>query len=174
MPKYPKTLPSTDTASKAAENETRPYEETELLRKIGPLLEEGKADKALELISRAKLRSPWVINANGVCLLRLGRAKDAVDLFRGLALSSGLILRSDAPMAFKTNLAVALAAANSIGGCESILAELRKSEDPVVEQLKAALREWRKGLSLWQKLRWFFGEEPTEGPVLNFPLGRLE
>src|SRR5262249_54641674 len=85
----------------------KPPEIADLLVKAEQLLQAGKPKKALDLIARAKLNSPWATNALGVCHLRLGNAKVAVDLFRGLVLAGGILLRADVPVVFKTNYAAA-------------------------------------------------------------------
>jgi hypothetical protein len=147
----------------------------DLLGKVDKLLREGQPERALEIISRAKINSPWVTNAAAVCQLRLGNAKVAVDVFRGLVLASGgLILRQDIPAAFKTNYATALLAMNNLGGCLSVLAELRDEEHPGALRLRAAVQRWKQGLSLWQKIQWYTGGEPACLVTLDFPPGDLE
>jgi hypothetical protein len=155
--------------------DTRAPEIVELLGKVERLLEEGQPEKALDAISRAKLKSPWVTNATAVCVLRLGEVKRAADLFRGLTAGpGGVTLRHDAPAVFKTNFATALLAANEVSGCLGVLYEIGDEENPAVEQLRGAIARWKKSLSLWQKLRWYTGDHPDHPVAFDFPLGRIE
>src|SRR5262245_17279594 len=103
---------------RANEVAPKPPEIADLLGKVGQLLGEGQPGKALDLIARAKVNSPWATNALGVCQLRLGNVRLAVDVFRGLVLAAGgILLRNNVPAAFKTNYATALLLADNLGGC---------------------------------------------------------
>jgi hypothetical protein len=153
----------------------KPPEIVDLLGKVDRLLQEGQPEKALELIVRAKVNSPWATNAQGVCQLRLGNARVAVDVFRGLVLAAGgVLLRTDVPAVFKTNYATALLAADNMAGYLSVLAELREEEHPAIEKLRAAIRRWKESLTLWQRITWYMGGQPNRPLVLDFPLGDLE
>lgn len=157
------------------ENETQPPEIVNFLSKVENFLQEGRPEEALELFSRNKLKSSWVTNANGVCLLRLDRAQQAVNLFRGLALSPGVVtLRTDAPNVFKTNFAAALLASNNVGGCLSVLHEINDEQNPVVQRLRAAIQLYRKRLPFWKRVQWLMGMPPDGSVTLDFPLGGLE
>jgi hypothetical protein len=151
----------------------KPPEIADLLAKADQLLQAGEPKKALDLIARAKFNSPWTTNALGVCQLRLGNAKVAVDVFRGLVLAAGgILLRSDVPAVFKTNYATALLLAENMGGCLSVLAEVR-DEHPAVGKLKAAIQRWKEGMTLWQKINWYMGGQPDRPVALDFPPGDL-
>lgn len=158
-------------------NEVAPKspEIVDLLIKAEKLLKEDEPRKALDLIARAKINSPWVTNALGVCQLRLGNAKVAVDAFRGLVLGAGGIhLRSDVPAVFKTNFAVALLKADNMGGCLSALAEVREEEHPAVGRLQAAIERWKRSLTFWERINWYMGGQPDRPVVFDFPPGDLE
>jgi hypothetical protein len=173
--KPPQTNPSTGVQGQAKGAETRPPEVVDLLGKVDKLLREGQPKRALEIISRAKINSPWVTNAAGVCQLRLGNAKVAVDVFRGLVLASGgLILRQDIPAAFKTNYATALLAMDNLAGCLGVLAEVRDEDHPGAQRLRAAVQRWKQDLTLWQKIQWYTGGQPARPVTLDFPPGDLE
>ena len=156
-------------------SEAKSSQITELLRKIDSQLQEGQPKNALALISRGKVESPWVTNAAGVCLLRLGEAKQATQSFRSLVMSSGgWTIREDVPTVFKTNLATALLACNDIEGCRGVLSEVNDPQNPVVQQLLAAIQHWKKSLSLWEKVKWYTGDQPNRPVVLDFVLGDPE
>ncbi|HMP04316.1 MAG TPA: hypothetical protein PKD86_03705 [Gemmatales bacterium] len=152
----------------------RDSEVEELLRKAEVLLKENEPRKALDLISRSRIHSPWVTNALGVCQLRLGQAKIAVEAFRGLVLGAGGIqLRSDVPPVFKANFAVALLKADNMDGFLSTVAELSAEEHPAATRLKTAIEGWKKSLTMWQRLNWYLGGLPATPLTLDFPLGDL-
>jgi hypothetical protein len=154
---------------------SKPPEIADLLARADQLLQAGEPTKAIDLIARAKVNSSWRTNALGVCQLRLGKAKLAVEVFRGLVLKAGgILLRTDVPAVFKTKYAAALLAADNVGGCLSVLAEVREEEHPAIGKLKAAIRRWRGSLTLWQKLNWYLGGQPDLPVVLDFPPGDLE
>jgi hypothetical protein len=134
----------------------------------------GTLNRALDVINRSKLKSPWIVNATGVCLLRLGSAKQAAGMFQGLVATSGVMLKHDAPMAFKTNFATALLASDNLAGCLSVLHEIGEEENPTVRQIRVAIQQWRQSLPLWHRLQWYLGDYPQGQVPLAFPLGNLE
>ncbi len=155
--------------------DARPPEVSDLLHKVEQHLQDGQAAAALECIARAKVKSPWLTNAAGVCQLRLGNADVAVNVFRGLVLAAGgLVLRDDVPAVFKTNYATALLTAGHLSGCLHVLAEVRDKGGPAVQRLRAAIRHWWDGLTFWQKVNWFLGGQPDKPLALGFPPGDLE
>jgi hypothetical protein len=145
-----------------------------VLGKVKQLLDEQRSEKALEVITRSRLSSPWITNARGVCALRLGNAKQASGIFQGLVGHLGVMLKPDTPLVFKTNFATALLASNNTAGCLSVLHEIGKEQNPTVQRLRTAIREWKQGLSFWQKFKWYTGDYPEKPVVLSFPLGELE
>jgi hypothetical protein len=147
----------------------------ELLDKVERVLDEGQFEKALDLISRCRLKSPWVTNATAVCLLRMGERKRAADLFRGLTAGpGGVTLRADAPMVFKTNFAAALLAGNEVSGCLGVLSEIGDEANPAVREMRDAIARWRKSLPLWQKFKWYTGGHPDHPVPRDFSLGQLK
>jgi hypothetical protein len=161
----------------AAENgqASRLPREAELLGKVARLLQEGRAEKAVEAISHSKLLdSPWVKNALGVCLLRLGEAERAARVLRELVTAHGSItLRQDAPNVFKANFAAALLAGKNISGCLSVLSEVNDEANPTVQQIRDLVRRWQDSLSPWQRFQWRVGSMPASPLVVDVPLGSL-
>jgi len=149
-------------------------EEADLFGKVDTLLREGQADKALNVLARASVKSPWVTNALGVCQLRLGSVKVAVDLFRGLVLGAGLVLRKDVPAVFKTNYATALLLSGNVDGCLVALEAVGDEQSPAVQRLQEAVGRWQQRLTIWQKLNWWMGGQPDCPVTLDFPPGDLE
>jgi hypothetical protein len=170
----PELKPSSCATPPADGEETRPPEIVALLSKVANLLQEGRPERALDAISRAKINSPWARNALGVCQLRLANAGVAVEVFRGLVLAAGgLVLRDDVPLVFKTNYATALLAAGNVAGCLSVLTDVRDEGNPAVAKLRASIRRWRDGLTFWQRLNWWMGGQPERPVALDYPPGDL-
>lgn len=165
---------SVSTSQSGSQAASKPSEVAELLLKTEALLQAGEPQKALDLIERAKTKSPWLTNAMGVCQLRLGNAECAVDLFRRLTLGpGGLIMRVDAPTVFKTNYAAALLASGNVSGCLSALGEIGE-EHSAIGDLQGAIQRWKKSMPLWKRIGWYLGGDPDRPVVLDFPLGHLE
>lgn len=155
-------------------SEEMPAELLGLLQQADQLLKAEQGEKALELVARARLRSPWLTNAIGVCRLRLGDGPAAVDTLRGLVIGSGgLCLRPDVPTVFKSNFAAALALTGNVDGCLSILSEIRAEDHPAVQKLRAALRHWQAGLTFWERLRWRLGGSLDRPVALGPDVGDL-
>jgi hypothetical protein len=152
---------------------THPPERPALLDQVEKLLQDGLPKKALGLLARNKDQTPWLTNATGVCLLRLGEADRAVELFRNLVLSGSLFLRPDVPTAWKVNFATALLMANNLYGCIRVLGEIREEHHPGVQRLRAALQEWHGKLSVWEKVQWFLGGQPARRVNVDFLPGEL-
>ena len=136
----PSAIQTTNNGNQAGATEKHPPEHRAVLNQVERLLRAGQPKQALDLLARSKDHSPWSTNATGVCLLRLGQADRAVELFRNLVLSGGLFLRPDVPTAWKVNFATALLMADNLAGCVRLLAEIQEEDHPGVQRLRAALR----------------------------------
>lgn len=158
----------------AQPGDAKPPEVVALFAKVDALLKEGSPEKALALVGRAKIESPWLKHAVGVCQLRMGHTQAAVELFRGMVVSGHLEFRHDVPTVWKTNFATALLVTNNLSGCLNALAEVKDQNHPGVVKLRAAIDQWKKGLTLWQKFLWYTGSEPSSPVELGFPPGDLE
>jgi len=151
-----------------------PEEIAKVLEKVANLLDAGEYDNALEAIRRSRIKSPWMTNATGVCLLRKGEAKQAANLFHGLvSAAGGITMRADAPLVFKTNLATALLASENIFGCVSVLAEIGLVSDPKVLQVRETLANWKRSLPWWKRILWAVGDCPKHPMQFDSPLGSL-
>jgi len=151
----------------------RPQEVAELLHRVSTTLDAGHAQKALELLQKSRVKSPWVTNAMAVCLLRLGDTQRAIEMLKGLVVTSGVCFRTDVPAVFLTNFATALLMAHNVSGCLSALANVRDTENATVQRLRGAIRKWKAGLSLWQKIRWYWGDTPGTPVELGSPPGGI-
>lgn len=135
-------------------------------------LASGDPQKALDVIKRSKLKSHWLTNAVGVCRIRLGDAASAVELFRGLVVKQGILLRDDVPTKFKLNFAAALLASGNADGFLAVLSEIREAGDQSVVKYKDAYTRWRASLSPWDRIKGLVGGA-SRPFVAEFPLGEV-
>jgi hypothetical protein len=108
-----------------------------------------------------------------VCLMRLGDAPRAVEMLKGLVVTSGVCFRSDVPAVFLTNFATALLMIDNVSGCESALGAIPDQQAPGIQRLRTAIRKWKAGLSFWQKMRWYWGDTLAHPVKLDFPPGEI-
>ena len=75
-----------------------------VLATVRNLLSAGKPQEAAELLRRSGTGSLELGNAYGVCLMRAGDYRRAVDVFRSLVLSDGgICFDAEIPTYVKTN-----------------------------------------------------------------------
>ncbi len=148
----------------------------DVLAKVHKLVATRHYDRALQLINSSG-QDRRLLNAQGVCLLRLGSYAEAMRVYYGLVLNPGCTwLRPDAPLIYKTNYATALLLGGRPSGCLDILAELKAEQNETVQRLRAAIKQWEASLSFWRRLNWRLGRiEPANCVVpLSFEAGELE
>lgn len=158
-------------ARAAGRNEAWPADEAELLTRVDALLMEGLPREALALLPRTD--PPWVRNARGVCLLRLGRVSQAVEALRDLVFDhTGFAVRADAHPVFQANYATALLLDGNAEGFWSILGGIRDRTHSAVARLDDAVGRWKAGMTLGQRIASALG---VGGPrlALDFPPGDL-
>jgi Flp pilus assembly protein TadD len=152
----------------------QPNELTEVLAKGEAALESGDPARALDLLSRSKTSSHPLTNLRAVCLLRLGKTTQAMEMLRSQVVNTGgVCLRYDVPEAMKINFATSLLLSGNVSGSQSILQEVQNQEHPGVLQLREAIRKWKQSLSFWEKFRWWMGMEITHPVEADFTPGVL-
>jgi tetratricopeptide (TPR) repeat protein len=135
-----------------------PGEQDPLLERVMRMAAGGKYQNAIDLLRAQGGRDEHLRNALGVCLLRLGRVEEAIGLYRELVLKPGCTwARPELPAHYKTNYAAALLLGGHVAGCRDVLADLGDDQNRTVQNLRAAIRQWESGLSLWQRLNWKLG-----------------
>jgi hypothetical protein len=110
---------------------------------------------------------PDARNALGVCLMRSGKAQEAIEVLKALVIEPGtLVERSDIPEHYRRNFATALLMCQRIGGCLQLLRPGKNDKHPVSEQLLQTIKDWEKSLSFWQKVNWKLYEViPDNRPI---------
>jgi hypothetical protein len=152
-------------------NPAWPPEECDSLTRVEQLLREGRPREALSLLPPSD--SPWLRNARGVCLMRLGRASQAVETLRNLVFhTSGFGIRPDADPAFQANYATALLLDGNAEGFWGILGGIEDRKHPAVARLDDAVRRWKAGMTFWERVASALG---VGGPTfaLDLPPGDL-
>ena len=148
----------------------------EILHRVRQMAALQHYDQALNYLSSVE-RARQVLNAKGVCLIRLGRFEEAMRLYYGLVLNPGCTwMRPELPLVYKTNYATALLLGGHPAGCLEILTELNAEQNPTVQRLRGAIKAWESRLTFWQMLNWRFARiEPANRPVkIEFEPGEFE
>ncbi|MEX0718458.1 MAG: hypothetical protein WD066_17825 [Planctomycetaceae bacterium] len=165
----PGSRPDTSSAHEPAESA-----HAATLRKVRTLVEAGRLQDAFDLANRGAADA-LLKNARGVCLLRMQRPEQAVRVYRELTLTGGgIVIRSNVPLIFKLNFATALLMSGNVGGCCEILHEIRNEDHPRITQLRAAIENWKSGLTLFQRLMWRLGNPPEIPATIDFVPGDFE
>ncbi|MEZ6067102.1 MAG: hypothetical protein R3B90_15685 [Planctomycetaceae bacterium] len=147
-------------SSTSAASPKSPAEEN--LRKIYARLADGKVEEAMSLASSAGSSDARFRNAKAVCLMRLGRYSDAVQVLRQFVLESGgTWLRRDLPVVYKVNFGLALMLDGRTAGARDVISELRVDPDPAAVRLLQQYAEWKSKLSWWKRWLASVGYEPA-------------
>lgn len=145
-----------------------------LMQSVARLLDDNHPDQALRALDSHRDTDPMLVDARGVCLMRLGRIREAITLYRKLVLADNDVtfdLRQ--PTTFLTNFATALLLDRNVRGCLDLLFQIGDEGHPTVLRLREALRRWKAGLSRWHRLLLTVYGEVKRPIVLGFPPGEL-
>lgn len=85
----------------------------------------------------------------------------------------GIYLKDDVPDKFRINFATALLLRGNVSGCKQLLKELSDRKSPRLQRLRAAIKAWKKTLSIWQRLDLVLGGEPKRVVELDFEPGEV-
>ncbi len=158
----------------ARQGETLFDPSTSLVTKAARLSDAGDSEEALRVLSRDNGSSAEVRNAQGVCLMRLGRVDDAVRVFRSLVLQPGCTwMKAELRIIYRMNFATALLLAKNPLGLLDTIHEVREQDHPSVMRLRETLHQWEKSLSLWQLLGWRVGIIPAVSITIGFLPGEF-
>lgn len=136
--------------------------------------EAGHPDRALAELARLQLNTDAVRNARGVCLIRIGRYDDAIQMFRRLVLAPGCTwMKTDLPVIYRTNFCTALLLGGHPAGGYDCLCEIAERNHPSVTRLHAAVKQWERSLSWWPRLLWKLGVDPGASIEVEFTPGEF-
>ena len=145
-----------------------------LYTKAVNLLEAQKPDEALAVLRNQAHSDPWLRNLAAVCLLRLKRPPEALDLLRPIIWSAnGLELRSDVPIVFKTNFATGLLMQGHVSAALNILHAIGNDPHPAVARLRSAIDQWKGTLSFFGRCKQALGIDPGHPISLDAVPGDL-
>ena len=144
------------------------------LRRVEESLAKPDPAEALEHLRHSVPDDPLLGNARGVCLMRLGRVRSAIELYRSFLLDEGtLILKSGLPTVFLANYATALLLDENLDGCLTLLDEASDESHPSVARLRKAVATWRSGLRWWERLQFALYGLVPHAVALDFAPGEL-
>jgi len=145
----------------------------EVLINIRELLNTDQAEKALQLIHRTGSQLPEMKNAQGVCLLRLGRIEGAIDVLRELVFQKQLCIPENTPPLYQANYATALLLKHYNQMAIEIIKSLPNSDHPYIGQLVQAIHQWQQSLPLHQWFRCLVKLYPPTPVTLKFQPGQV-
>ena len=145
-----------------------------LADRLRTLLEQNRPADALELLAGGGEHGAWVQNARGVCLLRLGRAKDAFKVFRDLVFPGGAFaIPDETPTAFRVNYVTSLLLNGNTTVALTLMDEIHDRQDPGFIRLRDAVRTWKRQLGPVRRALLAIGVVPDAPVALDFPPGEL-
>ncbi len=154
----------------ATKTATRPA----ALEHIRELLDHDRPGEALNFITHLGNRSPEMQNARGVCLLRLGRFDEAIEVFQDLTFEGLPVMPDHTPALFQVNFALAMLRANRNKNSALMISDrLNGNEHPEAARLKAAVRQWKKSLGPLGRFRCRMGVCPAQPVPLDDHAGAV-
>ncbi|MFY9256803.1 MAG: hypothetical protein WAO83_25345 [Fuerstiella sp.] len=149
-------------------------ESEKIVLKAARFSDAGNHEGALQILSNAHSQATHVVNARGVCQMRLGRNADALKTFRSFVMQSGCTwMKRELPVVYRTNFVTAILLSNLPNGVRDTLAEISEKDHPSVMRLQDAVNAWQKSLSWWQKLNWKLGVVPAVPLTIDFVPGQF-
>ncbi|MBN1125497.1 MAG: tetratricopeptide repeat protein [Sedimentisphaerales bacterium] len=144
------------------------------LNHIRDLLKEGRVKDALDLINRHQESSDDWQNARGVCLLRLGLYKEALEVLRPIVFpDNSICMPEGVPALYRVNFATAMLLMHYMDGAMLIIKHFDQNGHPYVKQLHEAVTKWRQSLTSLQKMGLILGFWPKKAIQMDFPLGDI-
>lgn len=144
----------------------------EKLAAVDSLLKSGNPEKALQTIDK-DTHDPELLNARGVCLLRLHKIEPATDVFKWLVFKQFITIQPETPPLYIANYLTALI----MKGRTQTAMDLRKSLDgsshPYVTELKKAMQNWKQTLPWHQRILCGMNLYPNKPLPLSFEPGGL-
>ena len=165
---------STTKSTPPAAAEARAAQPANLMDTVRRLLEAGNPDAAMEAIHRSGSKAPPVMNARGVCLLRLGKFEPAVAIFRDLVFPAGsFTMELQTPTVYQANYVLSLLLNGNPMVAMSVLGEIEDRDHPAVAKVRQAIKQWKKKLPLLSRALLLVGVCPDTPVTLDGPPGEL-
>ena len=150
---------------------TIPVKTIRTLDEARQLIKEGKPQDALDLLSRHPEGGPEIMNMRGVCLLRTGKAAQALDLFRPLVFPGGFCLDTSVPLIYLTNYATALLLVGNVMIARETIGQVPDQRHEAVLRLRGAMARWKSRLGFFRCILLPLGIYPATPVELDSPIG---
>jgi len=144
----------------------------EKLTAVQNYLNSGNPEKALHLLDK-EIHQPELVNARGVCLLRLNKIDPALELFKGLVFQNFICMPSTTPSLYKANYLTALLLKGNTPTAFDLESTLNGSSHPYVVELKQAMLNWRRSLPWYQRILCTVNIYPNKPMKLPFEPGGI-
>lgn len=145
-----------------------------VLEQIQDFIQRNNYRDAIDLINRSGQHSAPMENARGVCMLRTGEIDKATKVFRELVFPTGSICADpNAPLVYRTNFVTAMFLSGNLVAGMNVLGQVQDRQHPAVVRLYGALKTWKQGLRLFQRLGTLLNAYPHKPVSLDFPPGDL-
>lgn len=157
---------ATPVTSKSQPNPTEiAYKLEPKLQHARQLMAKGEYQKALTTLPSSN-RDLEVRNVCAVCLMRMNRFEEAIDLLRPVAINSSINkMREDVPIHIRINFATALYFGGRPAGGLEALQEIKCEDHPSVKLVREHARNWVAQMSFLRRLDWRFnGIAPKQLP----------
>jgi len=141
---------------------------------VQQLLDQGCTQEALNLLNHLGQTSASSKNIKAVCLLRLGKVREAISILNEITFQGNICIPPDTPVVFQTNFATAMLIADNKEAAISVVERLDDKQHPAVARIKTAIRHWEKGLNLFQRLLSKAGIYPRKGIPVDFIPGDVD
>ena len=140
---------------------------------VRELLAQGRPQDALKFIDHLGRKDREMENARGVCLMRLGKAEEAVSVLRDVAFGGNVCMPADTPAVYRLNFATAMLLVNLKGAAMPILSSLGDRDCPEAAKVKDAIRRWFRSLNFFQRCCCRIGFYPRNAVNIDFPPGEV-
>lgn len=142
----------------------------EKLTAVCNLLESGNPEKALHLIDK-DAHDPELLNARGVCLLRLKKIDAATEVFKEVVFQNFICIPPATPPLYIANYLTALLLKGNTQIALDLEKRLRGSDHPYVLALKQAIEAFKRTLPWYQRMLGWVGLYPDKPLPLPFEPG---
>ncbi|MCA9038779.1 MAG: hypothetical protein KDA65_00390 [Planctomycetaceae bacterium] len=144
------------------------------IQRVASLVDSGHYQDALHMLSSGNTTLPEIRNARGVCLMRMKRYRESLDLFKSLVIPLNCTwMRPELPVIYRANLVTALILAQLPQGAHLALLEIQEQDHPSIIRLRQVMERWISQLSWPKWLQWKYGFDINEPISLDFPPGEI-
>lgn len=145
------------------------------LQRIVSVAESGQLGQALKLTTESRHNTDAIRNARGVCLLRIGRINEALNLYRSFVLPSGCTwMKPELPIEYRVNFCTSLLLTGHPIGCCDCLGEIENQQHPAVVRLRGVIVNWEGRMSWGQRMLWRIGVVPDLPIESDFVPGEFD